>query len=145
MGRNDEDDVGCADSMEYICVCGPLWDCVFDDDDYDYIGGGACGGGGGRRGYLYDDSDNNSIAMFSPFGDDYDENRRSLASRIREWNERRIANRRRRIEERLKRQEEERAAAEAKAALAEAEADAESESDAETVTTEVDRSTVFCR
>jgi hypothetical protein len=36
---DDEDDDGCCevscDAIEYVCICGPFWDCVLDEDDYD--------------------------------------------------------------------------------------------------------------
>lgn len=89
--HNDDDDDdydgGCTDNMEYLCVCGALWDCLLDDDDE----------------YVFFDDDN-SIALFTC--GDRDEGHKTLAERIKEWREKREEARRRRKQERRKRRDE---------------------------------------
>ena len=119
---DDDYDGGCADSLEYICVCGALWDCLLDDDDAYYLDEDSYsilnldGGSSGDFGFGDDDNDrrknnnSNNNLMPPPFicsFDSQDENKRRLSfqKRIRKWNQRR----RQRKHERLKRRAEERA------------------------------------
>mmetsp|Transcript_52552 Transcript_52552/g.127295 ORF Transcript_52552/g.127295 Transcript_52552/m.127295 type:complete len:136 (+) Transcript_52552:563-970(+) len=120
--RNQDDDDydgGCADSLEYLCVCGALWDCLLDDDDgyypeednYSILN--FDGGSSDNFGFGDDDNDRNNnnnssippSVIFSFNSQDENKKHMPFQNRIRKWNQRR----RQRKHERLKRRAEDRA------------------------------------